>query len=348
MRSLPETRGSEPMAETSTIRPPLYSDERLRELSDGGWLHRFLAQYPAVKELQAGIETECLRDAIDMHVHADPCSLVPRSQDYTQVAIDAAKAGMRALVRKDHYYSTVGEAHAVQRHIDHLVSTGALTHRIEVYGGVPIAQSLDAVRIECAVRFPQMKMIWLNPVGGEALVRDGKVRPEVERILHLAHNHNLGLNLGQPSHSKAKNPGLDDYEGLVPLVDRIRELGARAVLDHPLSSFNTEQIATLTGDGVYAGLFCYPSLPSVIKAPVTDPTRTLELVQRIGAGQCIVASDVGTLLEPTQLEAMRLMVRLLLILGIHAEEINPMLRDNPARLLGLEPTRPERHTVAGG
>jgi len=45
------------------------------------------------------------------------------------------------------------------------------------------------------------------------------------------------------------------------------------------------------------------------------------------------------LLEPTQSEAMRLMVRLLLILGISGEEIDLMLKDNPARLLGLEPPR---------
>lgn len=329
------------MKEPITTRPALYTDERLRELSAGGQLQRFLERFPGVTHLRAGVEDAYLRGAIDMHVHADPCSLAPRNQDYTQVAIDAAKAGMRAVVRKDHFYSTVGEAYAIQRHLDHLVETGALTHRIEVYGGVPIAQSLDAVQIERAVRFPQMKMIWLNPVGGEALVRDGKVRPEVERILHLARDHNLGLNLGQPSHSRAKNPGLDDYEGLAPLVDRVREIGAKAVLDHPLSSFDAKQIESLTGGGVYAGLFCYPSLPSVIKAPVVDPARTLELVQRIGARQCIVASDMGTLLEPTQLEAMRLMVRLLLAFELRGEEIDVMLKDNPARLLGLEPASPQ-------
>ncbi len=320
----------------------LYTDQRLRELSAGGWLQRFLERFPGVMRLRAGVENAFLRGAIDMHVHAEPCSLAPRNQDYTQVAIDAAHAGMRAVVRKDHFYSTVGEAYAIQRHVDSLVVTGALTHRIEVYGGVPIAQSLDAAQIERALRFPQMKMIWLNPVGGEALVDDGKVRPEAERILHLARDHNLGLNLGQPSHSRAKNPGLDDYEGLAPLADRVREIGAKAVLDHPLSSFEVKQVESLTGDGVYAGLFCYPSLPSVIKAPVADPERTLELVQHIGAAQCVIASDMGTLLEPTQLEAMRIMVRLLLAFELRREEIEVMLKDNPARLLGLEPASPQR------
>lgn len=313
----------------------LISDERLRELSAGGWLLRFLEQYPRVRGLRAGVEDECLAGAIDVHVHADPCSLVPRNQDFTQVAIDAARAGMRAVVRKDHHYSTVGEAHAIQRHMDHLMETGALPRRVEVYGGIPLTFALDPRQVEQALRFPAFKMIWLNPVNGERLVEGGKVRPEVERIIELARDHGIGLNLGAPSHSK-KYGGMDDYTGLAPLVERIGALGAAAVLDHPLSSFTVAQIAELVECGVYAGLFCYPSLPSVIKAPVVDPARTLELVERIGPQRCIIASDVGMLLEPTALEALRLMIRLLMVLGLGPREIGPMLKANPARLIGLD------------
>jgi hypothetical protein len=323
------------MSEPEARGQGLYSNERLQELSGGGWLFRFMEQFPQVKQVQRGVEEACLQGAIDMHVHADPCSLMPRNQDFTQVAIDAARAGMRAVVRKDHFYSTVGEAYAVQRHIDHLVETGVLANRIEVYGGVPLAQSLDALQIERALRHPQFKMIWCNPVGGEPLVADGAVRPQAERILQLAAEHGKALNLGQPSHSAAKNAGLSDYDGLAPLCERIRELGVRAVLDHPLSSFHADQIEALSGGTVYAGLFCYPTLPSVIKAPVVDPARTLELVRRLGPARCLIASDVGMLLEPTALEAYRLMIRLLIVLGFSQADVSVMIRDNPAKLLGL-------------
>lgn len=314
----------------------LISDERLRELSGGSWLYRFLESYPDIKTLQVGTEDKLLQGAIDMHVHADPCSLVPRNQNYTQVAIHAAKAGMRAVVRKDHFYSTVGEAVAIQHHIDHMVDTGLLEHRVEVYGGIPLSASLDPLRVERAVRFDACKMIWLNPVGGDTLVEGGKMRPELERIIQLSVEHGLGLNLGQPSHSKEKNKGLSDYDGLAPIVERVEALGARAVLDHPLSSFSTDQIKTLMGDTIHVGLFAYPSLPSLVKAPVADPERTLEAVKSLGAGRCLIATDVGMLLEPTALEAMRMMVRLLLVLGITEEDIAPMVRDNPAHLLWLD------------
>lgn len=325
------------MSDLKTRGAGLYSNERLQELSGGGWLYRFMEQFPKVRQVQRGVEEACLDGAIDMHVHADPCSLIARNQDYTQVAIDGARAGLRAVCRKDHYYSTVGEAYAVQRHIDHLVETEALSHSIEVYGGVPL-QSLDPARIEKALGRPQFKMIWCNPVGGEPLVQDGRVRPEMERLIHLAAEHGLAFNLGQPSHSAAKNPGLSDYDGLAPLCERIREIGARAVLDHPLSSFTADQIEALSGGSIYAGLFCYPTLPSVIKAPVVDPERTLELVRRLGPQRCLIASDVGMLLEPTQLEAYRLMIRLLIVLGFSETDVSVMIKDNPAHLLGLDGT----------
>ena len=323
------------MNETTAAQAALIPESRLQELAREDWPMRFRERYPQASRLKAGIENDTLRGAIDVHVHADPCSLSERSQDYTQVAIDAARAGMRALVRKDHHYSTVGEAYAIQHHIDHLVETGVLAHRIQVYGGIPLAFSLDPAQVRQALRFPTFKMIWCNPINGEPLVRDGKVRPEMERIIELARDHGIGLTLGSPSHSRKKYGAMDNYEGLMPLVERVAALGAVAVLDHPLSSFTVDQIAELTPEGGYAGVFCYPSLPSVIKAPVVDPDRTWGLIDRLGAARCIVASDVGMLLEPSALETFRLMIRLLFALGFSQQDIDLMFKTNPAKLISL-------------
>jgi hypothetical protein len=300
------------------------------------WLMRFVKEHPAVRQMTGGVEAERLRGAIDVHVHAEPCSLLPRTQDYTEVAVEAARAGMRAVVRKDHLYSTVGEAHAIQRHIDHLVETGALDNRIEVYGGIPTRFVAEPALIKDALRFASFKKIWLNPVGGVPLVEDGRTKPAVVEMLKLGRDHGIALNIGPPNHSAAYH-GIDDYEGMAPLVETAAELGLLATLDHPLSSFDVDQIDRLTPPGIYAGLFCYPSLPSVIKAPVSDPAETVELLQRIGPQRCIVASDVGTMLEPSTLESLRLMVRFLLGLGLSAHDIDVMLKVNPAKLLGLEP-----------
>ena len=78
--------------------------------------------------------------------------------------------------------SSKREAYAVQRHIDHLVDRGELATRVEVFGGVPLGYSLDPGQVKEALRVPTFKMLWFNPVGGEPLVQDGKVRPEGEAI----------------------------------------------------------------------------------------------------------------------------------------------------------------------
>jgi len=310
------------------------------------WLMRFVKEHPKVRGLTRGIEDARLVGAIDVHVHADPCSLVVRSQDYTDVAIEAARAGMRAVVRKDHLYSTVGEAQAIQRHIDHLVDSGVLDNRIEVYGGIPTRFAAEPDLIRDAVRFPEFKKIWMNPVGGIALVEDGRVRPAVVELIEMARDHGIGLNIGPPNHSAAYG-GIDDYEGIAPLVEAAARIGATACLDHPLSSFDVDEIERLTPDGVFAGLFCYPSLPSIIKSPLSDPAETVELVRRIGPERCIVASDVGTMLEPSTMASLRLMIRFLLSLGLSERDIDLMMKVNPAKLIGLAPPIPMDANPAG-
>ena len=57
--------------------------------------------------------------------------------------------------------------------------------------------------------------------------------------------------------------------------------------------------------------------------------RTLEVVEPVGPGRCIIASDVGMLLEPTAVEALRLMIRLLTVLRLTPDQIDPMLKRNP-------------------
>lgn len=316
----------------------MLSDDRMRDLADPGFMQRFTAEFPGVRTLRAGDEDGFLHGAIDVHVHADPCSLIARSQTFTEVALDAARAGMRAVVRKDHSYSTVGEADVIQRHIDHLFAEGNIENRIGVYGGVPLRFTCDPAIVAEALGSPTFKMIWMNPVNGVVLVRDGRVLPEVVTIIEMARDNGIGINLGPPAHSRRNYGHGDDFAIVMALAEAVSKAGARAVLDHPVTSFTVEQIDALCLPGVYAGVFCYPALPSIIKAPAADPRQTLELLQRIGPERCVVASDVGTVLEPTTLESLRLMIRLLLAIGVPAVEIHRMLKANPAHVIHLDQT----------
>jgi hypothetical protein len=96
---------------------------------------------------------------------------------------------------------------------------------------VPITFALDPKQAEQALRFPTFKMIWLNPVYGETLVDGGKVRPQVDRIIELARDDRVGINLGAPSHS-GKYGATDDFAGLAPVVERAEADGSAS--DGPL------------------------------------------------------------------------------------------------------------------
>lgn len=164
--------------------------ERLNELQGVGALFRFLQTYPGLKALPVGIENEILRGALDVHIHANPCTLLLRGQDVTDIAIDASRAGMVAVCHKDHHHSTVGTAMMAQRHIDYLFGKGEIPTRVACYGGVPSTFTLDPKYIEAALALPSFKMLWLNSVNGEVLIDgNGRVRPEAVAWIELAKEH---------------------------------------------------------------------------------------------------------------------------------------------------------------
>src|SRR2546426_9722517 len=108
--------------------------KRVRQLNAKDYFYQMLKDNPEMLKIYPGIENELLKGAIDCHIHAYP-DFVHRSQDMIQIAIDASKAGMRALAFKDHWNVSANAAFLAQRHIDYLVEKGELTHRVEIYGG---------------------------------------------------------------------------------------------------------------------------------------------------------------------------------------------------------------------
>lgn len=306
--------------------------ERLEHLQGVEWLFDFMQRYPLVRQLKADCADGLFEGLIDTHVHGNPDSLGNRSQDLVDIAADYARRGARAIVHKDHHYSTVGVAQATQRHIDHLLELGQIEHRVEIYGGVPLAYTTDPQFVATAAKSPFMKMIFMNAIYGEILVDGGKVLPQVEQIIRIAADQKIPITVCPPNHS-AKYGGADDYPIVETLVECMGKLGARVLLDQPISAYTVDQIVHLTSCGAYAGIFCYPTIPDVIKAPVTDPDLTKTVIDAVGVERCVLGSDKGYMLEPDAIQAMRLLLRLLLVWGYSEEQIRTMAAVNASRLL---------------
>ena len=317
--------------------------DRVRQLNSRSYFYEMLKDNPELRAIRPGVEDDVLVGAIDHHIHAFP-DFVPRSQDMLQIAVEAARAKMRAIAFKDHWNLTAGAAYLVQRQVDEMVLDGRLEHRVEVYGGLGLNLGVNPEAVRVALQYPNFKCIWfptfksfgwarsagLNPSEDEyvRLVDGaGNVQPEVREVMELAAEAGVAVALGHT-----------DFEELLPLATLARELGVRTVLDHPLLELNkllVEEMEQLAGLGTYVGTYCQPMIPSLYQ-PVQDPMESVEVIRRIGAARCVSGSDFGQVLHLDAIDGMRVFVRALLGFGVPAEEVRTILCDNPAALLGLD------------
>lgn len=317
------------------------SVERVRQLNAKDYFYQMLKDNPEMLKIYPGIENELLQGAIDCHIHAYP-DFVHRSQDMIQIALDASRAGMRAVAFKDHWNISCNAAYLAQRHIDTLVEKGDLERRVEIYGGAGTCHGMNPEYIRVALQYPNFKMIWFPTFtslgfwrgagqpekGGVRLVSErGEVLPAVVEIMKMAVEKKVGIGFGHT-----------DFNELLPLAKKAKELGARATLDHPLLELNKlllDEMKELAGLGVYVGTYCQPMIPSLYQ-PVADPMETIRTIKEIGPERCIIGSDFGQVLHMDAIDGMRVFIRALLGYGIKPEEIKVMLKDNPARLLWLD------------
>ena len=317
------------------------SVERVRQLNAKDYFYQMLKDNPEMLKIYPGIENELLRGAIDCHIHGYP-DFVHRSQDMIGIAIEASKAGMRALAFKDHWNISCNAAYLAQRHVGYLVEKGELQHRVEIYGGAGTCHGMNPEYIRVALQYPNFKMIWFPTFtslgfwrgaghpekGGVRLVgENGEVLPQVVEIMKMAAEKKVGIGFGHT-----------DFQELLPLAKKARELGVRATLDHPLLELNKlliDEMKELAELGVYVGTYCQPMIPSLYQ-PVADPMETIRTIKEIGPERCIIGSDFGQVLHMDTIDGMRVFIRALLGFGITPQQIKVMLKDNPAKLMWLD------------
>jgi hypothetical protein len=317
--------------------------ERVLKLNSRTFFYAMLKDNPELTAIYPGIENDILAGSIDCHIHAYP-DFVYRSQDMFEIAVDAARARMRAVYFKDHWNLTAGAAYLTQRYIDELVADGRLEHRVEVYGGLGLNHGIRPEAVKIALQYPHCKILWFPTFKSYGWARfagiedrdgyvrlvgaNGEVLPEVREVFELAAEAGVLCSLGHT-----------DFEELLPLCMLANELGAKTLLDHPLLELNkllVDEMRQLADLGTYVGTYCQPMIPSLYQ-PVCDPFETVDTIRAIGADRCVAGSDFGQVLHVNTVEGMRIFVRALLGFGIPPDDIRKIVTDNPTTLLGLEP-----------
>ncbi len=275
-------------------------------------------------------QTTSLAGVIDFHVHSGPDSR-PRSVGDLEIARIAKRAGMRGLVIKNHFTMTADRAWLAMQEVP----------GIEIFGGVALNHAVgglnaEAVRQLVAFSGGRGKVVWLPTFDAEfwmtragdlgafvPVMRGGEMEPALGEIFDLIAEHDLVLAMGHSS-----------PEEVLALIPEARARGVEQILvTHGLGQSPTaEQLQAMADHDVVIELVWLAVMNGQFSyADYAEAIRTY------GARHFLLSSDLGQAGNPLHPDGLNALMDGLRGEGISDADIDVMIRDNPARLLGLEP-----------
>jgi hypothetical protein len=279
-----------------------------------------------------------LKGAIDFHVHSSPDSIA-RSIDADDLAKLAKENGMRGLVLKNHWESTAALAYMVRKEVP----------GIEIFGGITMDLSNGGINLEAVRRMTMMKggwgrVVWLPTNDAENAVKqangtgpfvpvskEGRLLPNVlELIDFIAQHHEIVLETGHVS----------PEEGLMVVHEAHQRGVTHIVVTHAMAvvvNMTIPQMQQAARDGAYIEL-TYSAL--IAKEPQHSVSEYAEAIRKVGAKFCILSTDLGSVHSPPWPLHPQGLLDFMTALhgqGITIEDINLMVKTNPALALGLTP-----------
>lgn len=300
----------------------------------------------AVSETREQEIAELLVGAIDLHCHSGPAAM-PRILDHHEAMLDAAAAGFRAVLYKDHFY--LGVAHAVI--LEKLVpDTGvklfsglalnnasgginphAVNHAINIGAKIVWLPTLSAANHIAqtqgqAKNFPKTAKRMLDPIPLTALDANGRITDETKMVLDLIAEGDIILAGG---HLPAKE-----------LIQVFEEAGRRGVkrmlVNHPTYVVNCsdDDMKAL----VELGAYLEHSICMFIEGKSLEfsPSDLAHYIEIAGPERTVLSSDLGLQGAPRPIEGFRQIVGMLLDLQFSKRDIHTMIGDNAAWLLDLK------------
>ena len=289
-----------------------------------------MAVVGAAAVAQGQEEEISLEGVVDLHFHTGPDSR-PRSVDDIEASRLAAEAGMRAILLKNHFTMTADRAAIAMEQVDGLEIFGGLVLNRAVGGINP-----EAVRQMAAFSGRRGKVVWLPTFDSEyaatssgggvpyvPILEGGEPLPAVLEVFELLAEHDLTLAMGHSA------PG-----EVLRLIPEAKRLGVpRILVTHVFSQGATREQMRQMADA--------EAIMEIDWLAVHGGGRTIEdyvsAIRDLGADAFFMSSDLGQEGNPVHTDGLRTYIRAMLDAGITANEIDTMIRRNPARLLGLDP-----------
>jgi hypothetical protein len=296
---------------------------------------RAMTKEPAVDAL--------MRGAVDLHCHSGP-SVMARLVDHIEAIEEAAAAGMRAVLFKDHYYPTAPIVELIRKRYAHL--------GVEPLGAIVLNNALggfNAYAVEHALKMGS-KVVWMPTVSAANHIREGHnkkllvaksemrrptalsavdehgdLREEIKPILDLVAQYDAVLSCGHLHISEAW-----------PLFEEAKHRGCKRLLvNHPTYTVGAtvKDFSRLIELGVHIEHSICMFIDSRFKAFTPDELKSY--IDAAGVDRTFFGSDLGQADNPSPVEGFRKIIRLLVDLGYGDEDIRKMVSLNAMQLAGL-------------
>ena len=283
-----------------------------------------------------------LRGTIDFHIHTGP-DIYPRLLNDIEVARQAKRAGMKAILIKSHATITGDRAQIAQN-----------VTNFPVFGGVALnwhVGGLNKYAVECAAKLGA-KEVWMptthathylqyvdhvpmfaksmpKDIKGISILReDGGLVPELGPILETIAKNGMILATGH----------LSPEEGLA-LIPEARKAGVeKIVVTHPAASFvnySTDQMREALSQGAAYLEHVFNDCTPQVANPL-PPSALGDAIRVIGPEYCIMSTDSGQVVNPPPVKVMTWYIKEMLQYGLSLRAIRTMTITNPGRILGLK------------
>jgi hypothetical protein len=299
-------------------------------------------------------ETTSLENAVDLHSHCSP-SPFKRRVDAYEYAREAARAGMDAVVFKEHFIPTTYGVSLVERLLERdgldIMPVGSvvlnycnggfnpfMVQTAIDYGAKVIwAPTIDArnhgKKTEGVGNYASLIGGGTDDIGQEykgksglyALTESGELKDDVRLCIEKIADHDVALFIGHLTFEETRR-----------MVQYADELGHdKMVIDHPnfyITDFNRDQQKKLVSMGAYMNL-PYSALGP--KFHWLSPEDFYNNLRDVGVDNCVVSSDVGQPGNPTSPQALQFLREILLDEGLSTEEYRTLTVTNPKSILGI-------------
>jgi hypothetical protein len=287
---------------------------------------------------------ELLKGAVDLHCHSGPAAM-PRILDHHEALLEAAEAGFRAVLYKDHFY--LGVSHCVI--LEKLVPTDvrlfsgialnnasgginphAVNHAVNIGAKIVWLPTLSArnhlEQIEGQGKsFPKTAKRMLPPEPLTALDANGKVSDATKEVLDLIAEGDIILAGG---HLPAAE--------LIMVFEEAGKRGVKKMLvNHPtyIVGASDDDMKTMVELGACMEHSIGMFIPGA--ALTFSPQDLAHYIELVGPEHTVLSSDLGMRGSPRPLEGFRQIVAMLLDLQVSTSSIKKMIGDNAAGLLNL-------------